>query len=307
MPLLRINADGTEPRCEGGEGTLRAALAALPEGAPVIVLIHGFRFSPAVPAQSPHRHILSLDPAADCWKAISWPRHLGFGRGDPAEGLCLAFGWEGRRTIWHAYAEAARAGRALARLLTRIEALRPGTRPGILAHSLGARVALQALPHLSGPLAGRVVMLAAAELRRPAAAALASRAARATDFVNVTSRENAPYDFLVERLLPLRPDRALGRGTGSPRPNWLDLPLDTPETLVALAALGPRIAPPRARSCHWSLYLRPGIFALYRALLRDGLPLAALQACLPASPPPARSRFRAEPAGFAGLPSEAGA
>lgn len=281
MPLLQINADGDIPRCNGGWGALATTLAALPEGAPVIVLIHGFRFSPSVPGQSPHSHILSLEPVPDCWKAISWPRHLGFGRGDATQGLCIAFGWEARGTIWAAYAEAARAGAALAALMTRIDTLRPGTRVEVLAHSLGARVALQALHHLDRPILGRAVLMAAAEFRRPTEAALATPAGRAAEFVNITSRENDLFDFLIERLVPLFPDRALGHGTGRGCTNWIDIQLDQPETLEALAGLGHRIAPPHLRVCHWSLYLRPGVFGFYRALLRDHLPLATLRDRLP--------------------------
>lgn len=279
MPLVRINADGDTPRCEGGETVLAAALAALPPGAPVVALVHGYRFSPADPHQSPHRHILALDPAPGCWKALSWPRALGFGNGDPAEGLAIAFGWEARGTIWAAHAEAARAGAALARLTERVAALRPGTRVDVLAHSLGARVALQALRHLDAPLMGRAVLMAAAEFRRPALRALATPAGRGAEVINVTSRENALYDLLIERLLPLWPDRALGRGLDGPA-NWLDLPLGDPATLAMLAALGLPIAP-RRRVCHWSLYLRPGVFGLYHALLRDRMALSHLRAQLP--------------------------
>ena len=44
------------------ETQLAAALAALRPGAPVVVMIHGYRFSPSVDRHSPHRHILALDP-----------------------------------------------------------------------------------------------------------------------------------------------------------------------------------------------------------------------------------------------------
>lgn len=307
MALLRINAIGDRPCCNGGAGALAAALAALPEGAPLVVLIHGYRFPPSVPGQSPHEHILALEPDPGCRKALSWPRGLGFDGADPAEGLCIAFGWEARGTLWRAYAEAARAGRALAEAMAMIDALRPGSRIDILAHSLGARVALQALPHLSRPLLARAVLLAAAEFRRPAARALANPAARAAEFVNVTSRENALFDFLIERLLPLRPDRALGRGLAGTagRANWLDIGLDDRDTLAALAALGLDIPPPALRICHWSLYLRPGIFALYRALLRDRLALAALRDQLPDAAGPPRSRLLAPLQRCPGLPSRA--
>lgn len=278
MPLLQINAEGTCPRTVGGEAHLAGALAALPKGAPVVILIHGFRFSPTVPGQSPHTHILSLAPDPGCWKALSWPRELGFGLGNPAEGLCIAFGWEARGTIWSAYHEAATAATALCRLLLRIDALRPGTRADIVAHSLGARVALQALPLLPLPLIRRAILLAAAEFRRPAARALDCPAARAAEFVNVTSGENDVFDFLIERLLPRWPDRALGLGAGQNLPNWIDLQLDHRDTLATLAALGHPAAPADRRICHWSLYLRPGIFAVYRALLNGDLPFDTLRA-----------------------------
>jgi hypothetical protein len=302
MPLLRINADGAAARCEGGDGALARALAALPEGAPVVVMIHGFRFSRHVPKDDPHRHILALDPDPGCWKAVSWPRSLGFDGSRADEGLCIAFGWESIGTIWRAYREAAGAGRALAEVLTRIDTLRPGTRVAVLAHSLGARVVLQALPHLDRPVLGPVVLMAAAELRGPTDAALASVAGRAAHFVNVTSRENDLFDFLIERLLPRRPDRALGHGLSARPANWIDIQLDHEPTLRALARLGHRIAAPDLRICHWSLYLRPGVFDLYRAILRDGLPLGLLADLLPGVSTPRWSRLLAPPRKMSGLP-----
>ncbi len=299
MPLLVINADGEIPRITGGDTALEQALAALPPGAPIIVMIHGYRFSPNDKRENPHDHILSLSPASGNWKAVSWPRHLGFGTHRAEEGLCIAFGWDSLGTIWQAYAMAARAGQALARLLLQIDRLRPGTRVEALGHSLGARVILQALPHLTRPVLRRAILMAAAELRGPTEAALATPAGRVAEFINVTSRENDLYDFLIERLLPRARDRALGLGV-SGRPNWLDLQLDHDDTLRALARLGHPIAPPRLRICHWSLYLRPGVFGLYRALLRDDLPLAALRAPLPETASPRWSRLLAPPRVTAG-------
>ena len=64
-----------------------------------MMMIHGFRFAPGARAQDdPHQHILSFTPFEGCWKAISWPRHLGFGR-CPQEGLAIAFGWRALGTI----------------------------------------------------------------------------------------------------------------------------------------------------------------------------------------------------------------
>ncbi len=296
MPLLQINAFGDRPGLHGpGEldAALAAALARLPAAAPVIVIVHGYRFSPFAAAADPHRHILSLAPHRGCRRALSWPRHLGFGRADPAEGLCIAFGWEARGTIWGAWSRAGAAGRALADAIGRIGRHRRGP-VCVVGHSLGARVALAAMAALEAPAIGRTVLLAAAEYQSTARRALASPAGRLAEIVNVTTRENDLFDVLVEWLVrrPRPGDRALGAGLGQAA-NWLDLQIDCPATRDALGRIGHRIAAPSRRVCHWSPYLRPGLFPLYREFLRrpDRLPLDALRALVPADPAPRWSRI----------------
>lgn len=268
--------------------TLTASLAALPPDAPIVVMIHGFRFDPAISAHDPHAHILSLHPAHDCWKAVSWPRHLGLA-GD--QGLAIAFGWPARGTIWAAHARAARAAARLARLIDTLGQIAPARPVQIIAHSLGARVALTALPRLAPGRIGRILLLAAAAFRAETCRALASPAGRAAEVFNVTAPENTIFDLLLRAALPLR-GPTLGRGLPL-IPNWLDLPLTDPAALDSLARLGWRIRPPRAPICHWSGYLRPGIFPFYRALLTDPrrTPLPHLRAHLaPTHSHSARSR-----------------
>ena len=108
MPVVKVDADRALP-----EGLIPAARA-LPGHAPLIVMIHGFRYSPAAAHCDPHRHILSLDPDPADRRVLSWPRALGFGAGAPDEGLGLAFGWEARGMLGQAYARAGDAGRAVA-------------------------------------------------------------------------------------------------------------------------------------------------------------------------------------------------
>lgn len=282
MPLVRINAEGDRVV---PVDDLVSALDHTPAGAPVIVMIHGFKYLPGHAFRCPHRHILSLAPLAGP-RAISWPRHLGFGKGDPEEGLCISFGWNARGTIWQAHAEAGRAGRALADLVATIQTV-GGAPVHILGHSLGARVALTAISRLPRDAVGRAVLLAAAETRESAARALAAPAGRTVEVVNVVSRENTVFDLLFRAAVhPHRPAaRVLGAGLGRTDPRWLDLGIDNAGTRAHLATLGFRVPPPARAVCHWSAYLRPGLFPLYRALLRDALPLSSLRQADPAPAP----------------------
>ncbi len=281
MSIVRFNAVGDRPVPEA-PGALEAALARLPRTAPLVILIHGYKYSPSSAARNPHDHILSLTPPR-CGRSTSWPKHLGFGRGGPEDGLCLAFGWEAWGSIWGAAARAHGAGRALGRLIGKIGARRSGP-VDIFAHSLGARVGLGALEGLAPGQVGRMILLSGAEFQARAGAALATPAGRTAEIVNVTSRANRPFDLMVESLLqpPWARGRALGAGIGiGAAPGaWRDLDIDDAALRAHLAQRGFPTRPPAHSVCHWSGYLRPGLFRLYRALLRDRLPLSIL----PASP-----------------------
>jgi len=308
MPLVQVNAVSDRPALAAGDGDLHEALARALTGAaadkPVTVLIHGFKFSPFRPGKSPHDHILALKPSRDCRKAVSWPRHLGFSGGRSDEGLCIAFGWEASGHIWRAYDEAARAGLALARLSQALRALRPGAQIDVVAHSLGARVALSALPHMAPGALRRAILMTPAELASRAGDALDTPAGQDAEVLNVTSRENDLFDFLLESLIaPHRlGDRTLGHGHPDPHDRWTDLQIDHAETLSSLGSLGLQIAPPARRVCHWSPYLRPGMFPLYRAVLDGSLPLALLRDRLPDAPDPRWSRLLTPPRGALPIP-----
>jgi hypothetical protein len=171
----------------------------------------------------------------------------------------------------------------------------------VLAHSLGARVALAALPSLEPGAIGRAVLLAAAETRGRAARWLDCPAGRAAEIVNVTSRENALFDGLLEWLVAPHcwGERALGRGFGARSPRWVDLAIDDDRVRAALAALGYAIPAADRRVCHWSVYLRPGLFDVYRAILSGALPLTRLRAALPQA---AETDARPEPFSLPPLP-----
>lgn len=274
-----VRADVTAKGLQIDPGYLAERLATLPAHVPVVAMIHGYRFAPGLAGHCPHGHILSMNPPTGDRKATSWPRHLGL-TGD--NGLAIGLGWEARGSVQGAYRRAAAAGHALADLAALVRATDPTRQIDVIGHSLGARVALQALPHAQPGDFRRLLLLAAAETRRPARAAMNSPAGRCAEVVNVTTRENDLFDFALEWLVGLGLDTALGQGTGRHLPNWLDLQIDQPATLNVLAHFGHALPPPPARICHWSPYMRPGIFALYRALMDGSLPLPALRTALPA-------------------------
>jgi len=306
VPLLQINALRDHPALAGAmplEQSLDRHIAALHRSSPIVVLVHGYKFSPFDQRRDPHDNILSMAPRSRLG-VISWPRHLGFGRGRADEGLCIGFGWQARGTFWQAYREAAVAGQALARLIGLI-AQRSDRKVHIVAHSLGARVALAGIAASESGAVGRAILMAAAEFQDPAGQCLSGTAGRRAEIINVTSRENDLFDAMVERLIhPNGRVRALGAGLLEPHPDWLDIQIDHTPTLVALADLGHRIPLPSRRICHWSGYLRPGLFGFYSDLIRkpEALPLTLLKATLPEGRDPRWSRLLATPRLRAPLP-----
>lgn len=246
------------------------AIDALPLGGCITIMIHGFRFSPADALRSPHHHILSLVPRSGCWKAISWPRHLHLHRADR---LGMAFGWPALGRLGPVAARALDAGDGLAHHLTRISELRPDVHVNLFAHSLGARVALRALRRAPTHAVHRAILLSGAEYRPLAIAAMSSPAGRTAQVISVRSSENLPFDLAFRACVPAPHLAALPLSAGLPDvPNWTDLSIDCVATLELLRDLGHRIPAPATRYCHWSGYLRPGLFPLYRRLLDPAQP-----------------------------------
>jgi pimeloyl-ACP methyl ester carboxylesterase len=281
------------PRLHGTERavvpTLTAALSA--DSGPVTIMLHGFKYQPGHPIHCPHDSIFSRHPTASGFRVVSWPKALGF-TGQCGEGIGLSFGWSARGSIWEAHARASDAGRALADLLTDLRRLDPLRPVNIIAHSLGARVALTAIRHAAPGAVTRAVLLAAAEYGETAREALSCDAGRATQVLNVTSRENDFYDFLMERLVapPRLGDRMLGHGS-THLPNMVTLQLDDEASLTALARAGFPIGAPERLVCHWSPYLRSGVFDLYAAFLSGRIAPSKLRALLPQAAAPRWSRL----------------
>lgn len=269
MPVLRINAQNSTPVVHGEALPLRPVLrAALAKDGPVVVMVHGYKFLPHDPKHCPHKHIFAPEDST-CRKGVSWPKRLGMTGADDAEGLAIAFGWNARGRPWQARDRGKEAARALATLVRMIRQFRPHQPVHLLAHSMGAFVALRAMSYLQAHDIGRLISMNGALYRKQAERALASEAGSTAEFIHMVSRENRMYETLFEYAVSPddQGDRAIGRFFSAP--NALTIDLSNPVTLDVLAALGYPIARPRKMLCHWSTYLRPGVFGLYQALLRN--------------------------------------
>ncbi len=298
MTVLPVNAKGREITAPKA---LRQAIEALPHGARVTIMVHGYRFCPFSETGNPHRHILSLSPDQTCWKAISWPRHLHLNR--PNGGLGLAFGWPAKGRLAEVAARGFEAGDALADAIQIMRQTRPDLILQIIAHSLGARVALAALERLGPHDIHQIILLSGAEYRSIAERVVAGKS---TGVLNVTSGENTLFDALFRGLVPAPRWRDWPLAAGLPQTaRWVDLSIDRGADLAALNQLGFATRPPVTRICHWSGYLRPGLFKLYRGLFdpaQDGL-FDDLARSLPARPVAAAKTRGQSAAGLRRLPS----
>ncbi|SPJ24828.1 alpha/beta hydrolase [Palleronia abyssalis] len=277
MPILAVNV--TPEGALQGDDRLGETLALLPQGAPVVIMVHGYKYSPWSDAHSPHDGLFAANRSTNLRRVTSWPE--GLGAEDAKNGaLCIGFGWHARGTVWQAWRQSAAVARPLAGLISRI--VSRGRRVHLLAHSMGARVCLHALALAPAKSVDRVILMTGAALREEARLALAAPAAQTAEIVNVTSRENDLFDAMVEALMGFR-DLSIGSGLGTEDRRWLDLQIDAADTRSGLAALGFPIAPSEALICHWSAFRRPGMMPLYRALLSDRrrLSFGLLRAHLP--------------------------
>ncbi len=283
--LAPFRVDVTRSGLQFDAAALTTELAALPAAAPVVVMIHGYRFAPDVTGNCPHQHIYSLTPPQSDPTALSWPRHLAL------SGLIVGFGWPARGSLIGASLRARAAGRGLAGFAARVQELDPGRKLHVIAHSLGARVALQALHFARAGDFDRLILLTGAETRRPARRAMHSAAGQSVQVINITTRENDLFDFLYEWLAGAGLDTAIGQGLRMHVPNWLNVQIDQAATLLALGRLGHTLPPAPARISHWSPYLRPGAFGLYRAILEGKVSPQLLRAVLPDRADPRWSRL----------------
>lgn len=308
MAMLRLAAKGETPLIYDPEHGLdappltveaaRTAAPALRKSRPLVVMIHGYKFDPYDShAANPHEYLYHFDPSrvqVDRWRRpASWPLGLGFREADTfgVDGLCVGFAWSSKPQVrlgrfCAAYLEAERAGRALFRALSMLAAAFPHREIDLIAHSLGARVALMAMRAAADGQSGlierigRVILLGPAELvgsaRETMRAVDSAAPARCPQIYSVVARENDVFDVMVERFAPkvggVRPICLGATGLGRDRDDWLDIQLDSPALLEWLDSRGIEIGGGPRRACHWGVYNRPGALEFYATLLREREP-----------------------------------
>jgi len=277
MSVFRINADHNGLRCRDARpvgAALDRWLSASTPGAPVTIMVHGYRYAPGVQGHDPHDLIYAETAVSSHQRAVSWPLHLS--RGDTKAPI-IAFGWPARGNLWRAAGEADQAGRALAALVGRLA--RAGRQVRFICHSLGAQAVLTAISELPGSSVEQAILMVPAVATSKTRSAIASPAGQTCRFLNVTTHENLVFD-LTFRALSGMLERTIAQGLRDAPCNWVDLRIDHVRSRRRLAALGYPIAAPARKVCHWSPYLRAGMFPIYRAFLAGRLSPAILKSVM---------------------------
>jgi pimeloyl-ACP methyl ester carboxylesterase len=295
MPLIHVTDSNGTPAMASG-APLRPALAALlaQYAGPIIIMIHGYKYAPGLGQHCPHASLFARQSQSRYARSASWPEQLTKATGQ-APGPMIGFGWTARGSLPQAYRRAAVAGACLATLIATLRRISPNRPIHLMAHSLGARVALVAAAQLPNGAVNRILLLAAADYVSTAQMALTRPS---LEVVNVTSAENALFDRLLPHFVP-RPhpdDTVLGQGLKAP--NALTLRLDDAATLAALGQMGFPVAKPQNWICHWSVYMRDGVFPLYAALFQGTLAVQSLPQTNRPAPRPALALFKGPPPPF---------
>lgn len=147
----------------------------------------------------------------------------------------------------------------------------------LIAHSLGSRVAIEAMsPALTFVPPRRVLLLEGACLQRDVPASLPD----GVEVLNVCTRSDLVLRDLGSVFSGEGVDGCIGRdGLGRTMADWKDVFLDDPATIAAghargwnLRAIMPPVKPDlvddlRALGDHWACYAWPGNWALFKAFL----------------------------------------
>ena len=265
------------------DAVLHDLVRRLPPSAPIVVLVHGYKYSRARSGSDPFRYVyapVTIDPRM---RFRSWPQGLGFTRQGITDGLCLCFAWPAHKSdpltcqkgargpFARVYNRAEVAGAALARVVDTLHAFSPHRSVDILAHSLGARVALQAMRYARRRSFGQVILMGGAEYVAAAESCISGPAGRNAQVYNITAAENDVFDAMFRWFGPaeFRHQPALGSGLAHRARNCVDIPLDHARTPTVMARRGVTLGATPGWLNHWGFYTRHGTMSLYRDIFRQ--------------------------------------
>ena len=208
----RSRGCGRGRRAGAGPGSRRSTR--LTPDAPLVVLVHGYKFHPDRPGTDPHRSLFACRPSNDDWRIRSWPEGLGIADDAGETGLAIGFAWPAsaphvatlirqRRT---GFAEAYdRAGAFGAHLASWSRWCGNWRRAG-----RSTCWPIRSAPGWPSPRC-RIWRAARADhparrggARRPGARASWRRCGRGAEIYNVTARSNDLYDLAFETFVPRR-------------------------------------------------------------------------------------------------------
>ena len=257
----------------GAAGTVIEPENVMPFNDPPIVMVHGYNHDPRKAKHNPHVNVFRQ------WRnMLENPVHFDFGWYSAMMGL--KGWWQARRngyrlTYYYGYDRLApEAANCLGVLLERIGPCQ------ILAHSLGSRVALQALTGFSHQ-AMRVVLLNGAEHHgtdEKPGARQAAEASPGVEFFNICVQEDDVLNHLGEWFSPDIWQRPCIGHEPLPNPpeNWKNIQLDslTYKSWGKEHGYDLRGDNPESYGDHHFSYLHIGNHQLYRDIFRGALALA---------------------------------
>lgn len=253
-----------------------------------VIMIHGYKFDSGDQNHCPHATMFNPDAVEQDYRTLSWPDAFHMA---PADSCAIGFAWPARGKLGSVYDLAARAGAELGQLIKALRLHHPEIPIHLMAHSMGARVALRAFHLLEAGDVERAILLFPAEYQVPTEATLSTDAGKACEILTIASHENTFYEFLFSwmKLAGAQMGPAFG-GYQPARSNHVTLWIDRTDIIDALNSMDIRIGHRERRLCHWSAYTRTGIFDLYARWLFHPrqLPIATLQHI--ATMPPVGSR-----------------
>ena len=205
-----------------------------PPDAPIIVMLHGQGFDPCIARVDPFRSIFAYDPYGDrirdYWRLQSWAHRF---KCAPQKSMMIGYGWQAHSTDFVMSANvnavarnAVMEAQQFGAFVQRLNAITPQRPVHVIAHGMGAKLALRSLETTPKMRIKRLIMLNGQGLITDGLLAMNAKAGQKTEFYNIYERSTARLRFIdrhCEKAGPI--DHILALGFPFQRHRWVDIPL----------------------------------------------------------------------------------